>query len=144
MSSHVAAEVRRLVAQRAQYCCEYCLVHQDDAVTGHQVDHVIAEKHGGPTSADNLALSCTVCNLRKASDLSSIDPETGHIVPLFNPRMQSWNEHFRIVGLQIVGTTASGRTTVEFLKLNTYERMAERRELLIAGRFPIAPVDTVP
>jgi 5-methylcytosine-specific restriction endonuclease McrA len=42
-------------------------------LTKHQVDHVIAEKHGGQTALDNLALSCTVRNRQKGSDISSID-----------------------------------------------------------------------
>jgi hypothetical protein len=124
------------VIARAGNRCEYCLIHQDEVVSTHQVDHVIADKHGGQTVADNLALSCMTCNLRKASDISSIDPETGAVVPLFNPRTQSWDDHFRIDGLRISGLTAEGRTTVKFLQLNSYERLAERIELASAGRFP--------
>jgi len=55
-------------------------------IAPHEVDHVIAEKHGGLTEPDNLALSCTLCNKHKGSDLTSIDPETGDIVPLYHPR----------------------------------------------------------
>lgn len=85
---------------------------------------------------ENLALSCMTCNLRKASDISSIDPSSGAVVPLFNPRKQAWEKHFDINGIRIDGLTAEGRTTVEFLLLNSYERMAERSELVAAGRFP--------
>jgi hypothetical protein len=55
---------------------------------------------------------------------------------LFNPRTQAWSNHFKFDGAWIVGTTPEGRTTVEFLRLNTYERIAERRELIHAKRFP--------
>lgn len=134
MSSRPSARLRRRVVERAGNRCEYCLIHQEDSVATHQVDHVIAEKHGGRTVADNLALSCMLCNLRKASDLTSIDPATGDIVTLFNPRTQAWNDHFRIADVRLEGVTAVGRTTVEFLQLNSYERTAERRELLAAGR----------
>src|SRR5688572_21448400 len=126
MSTRPSVPLRRQVVERAQNRCEYCLIHQDDAVAAHQIDHVLAEKHGGLTTLENLAVSCMVCNLRKASDLSSVDPATGAIVTLFNPRTQIWSEHFRIEGLRIVGFTPEGRTTVQFLQLNSYERTSER------------------
>jgi 5-methylcytosine-specific restriction endonuclease McrA len=88
MTTRPTAEIRRQVVERAGNCCEYCLLHQDLAASTHQVDHVIAEKHGGQTSLDNLALSCMVCNRRKGSDIGSLDPTTGVLVPLFNPRTQ--------------------------------------------------------
>ncbi|MCZ6795360.1 MAG: HNH endonuclease signature motif containing protein [Planctomycetota bacterium] len=72
--------MRRRVVDRAGNRCEYCLLDQEFAASTHQVDQVIAEKHGGETTLDNLALSCTVCNRRKGSDVSSIDPETGDVV----------------------------------------------------------------
>ncbi|WP_414621625.1 HNH endonuclease [Calothrix sp. CCY 0018] len=56
----------------------------------------MAEKHGGLTEAENLALACTLCNKHKGSDLTSIDPETGDIVPLYHPRKDQWREHFKI------------------------------------------------
>lgn len=136
MSSRPSAQLRRQVIERAGNRCEYCLIHQDDAVATHQSDHVIAEKHGGPTASENLALSCILCNLRKGSDLSSVDPVSGAVVPLFNPRTQIWSKHFRIDDVRIVGQTPEGRTTVELLQLNSYERLSERRELNESGRFP--------
>ena len=60
----------------------------------HQTDHIIAEKHGDATLADNLALCCILCNKHKGSDLASLDPLTGEITPLFHPRSQNWLEHF--------------------------------------------------
>ncbi len=131
-----SAELRRQAIDRAGKRCEYCLIHQDDAVASHQIDHVIAVKHGGATTSENLALSCVLCNLRKGSDLSSVDPVSGAVVPLFNPRTQIWFEHFRIENVTFVGLTPEGRTTVALLQLNSYERMSERRELLRTGRYP--------
>ncbi|MGE0756760.1 MAG: HNH endonuclease [Pirellulaceae bacterium] len=57
MSSRPSAELRRQVVERACNRCEYCLIHQDDGVAAHQIDHVMAEKHGGETTLANLALS---------------------------------------------------------------------------------------
>jgi hypothetical protein len=125
------------VVQRAGNRCEYCLVHQDDAAAGHQVDHVIAEKHGGETTLDNLALSCLFCNRRKASDIAALDPETGTLSRLFHPRQQQWTEHFRVDQSRIIGLTPEGRATVKFLQLNSPERVLEREEWIEAGRFVV-------
>jgi hypothetical protein len=99
--------------------------------------HILAEKHGGKTTTDNLALSCTLCNRRKGSDISSVDPETGEVVPLFNPRTQRWSDHFRVEGVRFVGRTPEGRTTVEFLRMNSFERLVERDVMIRAGVFPL-------
>jgi HNH endonuclease len=136
MTTRPTAGLRRQVVERAGNCCEYCLLHQELAASTHQVDHVIAEKHGGQTVLDNLALSCMVCNRRKGSDISSIDPETGNLVSLFNPRTQQWPDHFELDGVHIVGLTDVGRTTVVFLQLNAFERLMERDALIRAGRYP--------
>jgi 5-methylcytosine-specific restriction endonuclease McrA len=96
MSSYVSAELRRLVAERAGSACEYCLIHQRDTYFGCHVDHIIAEKHGGLTELDNLALACAVCNRAKGTDIASLIPGTDRLVRLFNPRVDRWDDHFRI------------------------------------------------
>jgi hypothetical protein len=136
MTTRPTAELRRRVVERAGNCCEYCLLSQDLVASSHQVDHVIAEKHGGETAFDNLALSCTVCNRRKGSDIGSVDPATGDLVPLFNARTQPWSDHFRLDGAHIVGLTDVGRTTVAFLQLNAFDRLMERDALIRADRYP--------
>jgi len=136
MTTRPTAELRRQVVERAGHCCEYCLLPPELAASTHQVDHVIDEKHGGQTIIENLALSYTVCNRRKGSDLSSLDPMTGTLVPLFNPRTQLWPTHFRLEGAHILGMTIAGRTTVAFLRLNAVERLMERTAFLRAGRYP--------
>ena len=138
MSSPIGGELRRQVVERARDCCEYCRLHQNLVASAHQVDHIIAEKHGGPTILENLALSCMTCNLRKSSDISSLDPETGKLMPLFNPRFQPWSEHFALDGPRLMGLTAIGRTTVEFLQLNSFERLVEREAFMRAGADPPA------
>jgi hypothetical protein len=42
--------LRRRVRERAADRCEYCLLAQDDAYFAHKPDHIVAEKHGGPTA----------------------------------------------------------------------------------------------
>lgn len=120
--------MRREVVRRAGNRCEYCLLHQEDAASRHQVDHVISEKHAGETALKNLALSCLTCNRRKSSDIGAHDPETGQLVRLFNPRLQLWSDHFRTDHSLILGLTPEGRATVEFLQFNSPERLLERDE----------------
>lgn len=78
--TYISAALRRLVEERANYRCEYCLLPASVAFFPHEVDHVIAEKHGGATDADNLALACWRCNRHKGSDLGSFDPQTKALV----------------------------------------------------------------
>jgi len=130
MTTRPPIELRQQVIARAENRCEYCRLHQDLAASAHQVDHIIAEKHGGATTAANLALPCTTCNRRKGSDIGAIDPETQELVRLYNPRAQRWDDHFRMEDANIFGRTPEGRATVELLRLNSYERIAEREELL--------------
>jgi 5-methylcytosine-specific restriction endonuclease McrA len=79
-------------------CCEYCFTPEIASFAAHEVDPIVAQKHGGLTQEDNLALSCTLCNKHKGTDLASIDPNTGEITPLYHPRRDRWFEHFCLVG----------------------------------------------
>jgi 5-methylcytosine-specific restriction endonuclease McrA len=55
----------RLVWRRAQGRCEYCLLPQEFSTVTFEIDHIISQKHGGLTTAANLALSCFFCNSYK-------------------------------------------------------------------------------
>ena len=128
--TYIPAALRRQVEERADFRCEYCLLPADVAFFPHEVDHVIAEKHGGATEAENLALACWRCNRHKGTDLGSFDPQTGTFNFLFNPRTQSWSEHFKIKKLMLIGLTPKGRTTASLLQLSSDDRVAERQRLL--------------
>ncbi len=132
----VPERVRRQVQERAQGRCEYCLIHEADMYYPHEADHVIAEKHGGPTSLDNLAWACFYCNRFKGSDLASVDPTSRKVVFLFHPREQRWKRHFRLNGARIEGITTSGRATVALLHFNDAERVAFRLRLIELGHYP--------
>jgi hypothetical protein len=127
--SYIPAALRRLVEERAKHECEYCLLPAKVAFFSHEIDHIIAEKHGGETNADNLALTCWRCNRYKGSDLGSFDPETGNFSFLFNPRKQKWKANFIFSEVVIIGLTPEGRTTIKLLQMNSEERLAERRKL---------------
>lgn len=139
----IPAALRALVRERAEFICEYCLIHEEDAgyrlrVRASHVDHVIARKHGGATHADNLALACALCNLRKGEGIASIVPETGDLVRLFNPRRDRWSDHFRLDldGITIGSLTPIGEATCRILGLNDSTRLLERHVLREVGRYP--------
>jgi len=79
--------LRKIIGERANNCCEYCLIRQEVSLYSHEVDHIIPEKHRGKTDADNLCLSCMECNRHKGSDFASFDPNTDEVTLLFNPRI---------------------------------------------------------
>ena len=134
--THVPVELRRLVRARAAGCCEYCRVDEALGFALHEIDHVVSEKHGGQTTVENLALSCTLCNRRKGADLSSVDPEAGAIVPLFHPRKDRWPDHFRFDGTRIVPLTPTGRATARLLGFNSDARLSERAASHVARQTP--------
>ena len=125
----IAAELRELVRLRAASCCEYCRISERFTLSEHEIDHIIAVKHGGETVDGNLALCCAVCNRFKGSDIASIDPETGQVLPLFNPRIDRWDDHYRFRGGEILALTAKGRVTVRLLRINRAARIRERQLL---------------
>lgn len=123
--------------QRANNQCEYCLFPQKASLFSFEMEHIIAEKHGGKTSADNLALACPYCNRAKGTDLGSIDPLSGKLTPFFNPRTQAWQEDFQIGNnAEIVPLTPEGRVTTKILQFNEPERMLERQKLLMFEQYP--------
>jgi len=125
--------LRQQVWDRAGGACEYCRVPQELDRLPFQVDHIVAQKHHGPTAADNLALSCYSCNAYKGPNIAGIDPKTGSTTTLFHPRQHTWNEHFKWNGPELLGRTPVGRTTLDVLKMNLSERIEYRRLLHSAG-----------
>lgn len=103
--THIPTQSRREIIERAGLRCEYCLLPTEIGFFPHEIDHVIAEKHGGKTELDNLAYACWRCNRHKGSDLGSFDRETNSFSLLFNPRTHVWREHFQLNGDKIVGLT---------------------------------------
>ena len=101
------------------------------------IDHIIASQHLGPTTLENLALSCPFCNRHKGSNRVGVDPVSKAYVPLFNPRVDEWNEHFQFHGDQIVGISAPGRATVHVLAMNHPVQLIVRHALLREGLLPV-------
>jgi hypothetical protein len=129
-------KLRDAVWQRAVSRCEYCQMPQQFTDPTHELDHVIAEKHRGPTILDNLALACFHCNNHKGPNIAGADPETGHVTRLYHPRQDRWSDHFAWSGAILVGLTAIGRATVAVLEINLRHRVVHREALLEEGVFP--------
>jgi HNH endonuclease len=137
--SRIPAALRRTVRERAGNVCEYCGLPDGMDIVPHEVDHVIAVKHGGQTDAENLAIACYLCNKHKGTDLASIDPESGAVALIYSPRRDVWTDHFSVEGARIVGRSPSGRATARLLQLNREERLAERMALERAGLLSLPP-----
>jgi hypothetical protein len=123
------------VVDRADGRCEYCHFPAAAAELPFHVDHIIAEKHHGPTISANLAWACFSCNLRKGPNIAGVDPFTGDLTRLFHPRSDVWKEHFVWEGALLRGTTPIGRTTIEVLNINDPDSIAVRQALQDEGIF---------
>ncbi len=130
-----SAALRHTVADRAHHCCEYCGISEDATLVPHEPDHVIGEQHGGATALANLAYACFRCNRYKGPNIATRDPQTGTLVPLFNPRTERWAVHFQLDGAVIVPLMQVGRGTVLLLRVNDEQRLLLRAELLRQGRY---------
>jgi hypothetical protein len=133
MSEYISAALRRLVAERARHCCEYCGVPDTATFIPHEPDHIIAIQHGGTTTLENLAHACFECNRFKGPNLASRDPMTSAVTPLYHLREQRWTDHFRWQDATIEPLTATGRATVFLLRLNLEDRTRFRASLLSPG-----------
>ena len=60
----------RRVRAAASGRCEYCHVPEARDPLPFQIDHIIAEQHGGPTVFENLAWSCLHCNKHKGLNIA--------------------------------------------------------------------------
>lgn len=59
-------------------------------------------------------------------NLSSIDPDTQAIVPLFHPRVDQWEDYIERREGQVCGKTPAGRATVRLLNRNALRRVELR------------------
>lgn len=132
----IPVSLRRFVTERAGDRCEYCSLSQAGQAATFHIDHIIPVVAKGATVAENLALACVSCSLRKSAKQTARDPETGETVTIFHPRQQIWEEHFRWSGVQLLGLTVTGRATIHTLSLNRAIMQAIRAEEELLGRHP--------
>lgn len=128
------ASVRDTVRKRANGYCEYCRMPElATPFVPFHVEHIIAKQHYVDNTLSNLALACDRCNAYKGPNLASVDPTTGEIVNLFNPRYDEWNEHFQLVDATVRGLTPKGSASVHLLQMNARPRIQLRDEWISSG-----------
>lgn len=127
--SYIPKALREKVAMQAKHRCGYCLTAEAIVGTPMEIDHIIPESLGGLTEEDNLWLACSLCNAHKGNRIAELDPTTGEMTRLFDPRHQIWSEHFTwsTEGERIIGLTAVGRATIVVLNLNRPALVVARR-----------------
>jgi hypothetical protein len=123
------------IAKRAGYVCEYCRLPDSFAAYPHQQDHIISRHLEGGTTLENLAFACVDCNRYKGPAVAALD-SSDKAQPLFNPRRQSWKDHFRLHGAVIEPISPIGEATVRALKMNLARRVQERAVLQRSGCYP--------
>ena len=138
MSPRISKPLRQRVNEQAKHRCGYCL--SSEAIVGApmELDHIIPQSLGGLDEENNLWLACPLCNQHKADRIAALDPKTGTIMRLFNPRYENWNEHFAWSqdGERVIGKTSTGRATVSALNLNRPSLVAARRAWVQVGWHP--------
>jgi hypothetical protein len=136
--THIPIKLRQRIAEQAKHRCGYC--YMQEAVVGSpmEIDHIVPEALGGVTVEGNLWLACSFCNSSKGVRVAALDPVTGEMVALFNPRTQSWPDHFVWAGdgTMIAGRTPTGRATVVALRLNRMPLVRAREMWVKAGWHP--------
>jgi 5-methylcytosine-specific restriction endonuclease McrA len=131
----ISVSDRKAVRQRANNRCEYCQLPDEIGKFAHHIDHIIPLKHNGSSNLSNLAYACFDCNVFKGVSLAGYDTETGQLTPLYNPRTQTWDDHFTFKSAVIEGSTSFGRVTVFTLQINHPDRVEMRQNLMNAGRW---------
>jgi len=136
--STVSQVIRERVASQARFRCGYCLTQEQVSGVPLTIEHLMPRAKGGNDTEENLWTACRLCNETKGILTDAPEPETGEVVPLFNPRQQSWADHFvwSENGTQIIGTTSVGRATVLALALNTEFRVRARALWVEVGWHP--------
>ncbi|MCB9317122.1 MAG: HNH endonuclease [Lewinellaceae bacterium] len=136
MSIKIPDSLRREIASRAAFCCEYCRLPEQAAFFSFHVDHIISLRHGGKTEPGNLAFACPICNRNKGTDLGTLSGNPPKLTRFFNPRIDHWSDHFYIEQTgEIISKTEVGEATLTFLDFNYPDAVIERKKLLLSGIF---------
>jgi hypothetical protein len=144
MTSHYISEaLRQRVLEQAGNRCGYCLSAQQYMMGQLEIEHIRPKSLGGDDSEDNLWLACRLCNGYKGSQIEALDPESGQVITLYNPRFQLWSQHFKWSesGTHIVGKNPRGRATILALQLNNPVAVTVRQNWVSAGWHPPMQTD---
>ena len=139
--SDIPDDLRELVTRRAGNRCEYCHVPAEGQISWFPIDHIRPKSANGATESSNLAFACPRCNASKWAFVDGVDPSTGEIASLYDPRSQVWDKHFQWSAknpLELEGKTAIGRATISRLKINDTGPLMIRRLLHELGIFKLS------
>ncbi len=136
--SAISSEIKRKIRQAARNRCGYCLTPQEIISMPFEIEHIRPIADGGSDDEENLWLACRNCNGFKHAKTKAIDPITKEEISLFNPRTQSWFEHFEFSEdkTEIIGKTSCGRATVIALRLNFEQAINARKLWASVGWYP--------
>jgi HNH endonuclease len=134
----ISKVLKQQVNDRARGCCEYCRSQRQFSPSGFEIEHTTPLSRGGSDTWENLALACGDCNSHKYNKVEAIDPASGQVVPLFNPRQMAWDDHFLWSDdtLEMLPLTAIGRATIAVLQTNRASVVNLRRVLRLQGLHP--------
>ena len=138
MRKYISVKIRRAVEERADYCCEYCRLSDSYSPSTFHLEHIISLARGGDDTLENLAYACSGCNEFKVAKITATDPATGQQIPLFHPRKDQWNKHFKWddEALHIIGISLKGKLTIQALNMNRQGLINLRQVLKNAGLHP--------
>lgn len=119
-SKYISKATQKELEKLAKGCCEYCKLLQKYAFPKFSNEHIIPSKLNGSNDLSNLAKACPGCNGSKHTAITALDPITNKLVPLFHPRKENWEDHFKWSEnyLTMIGLTPTGRATIIRLKTN--------------------------
>jgi len=125
-----------LIAERANFKCEYCRIPDLGAGISFHIDHILASKHGGMTTLENLAYCCPECNIFKGTDFATFLFGNEKSIRFFNPRKDEWEEHFENVDGLIQFKSEIGQATINIFQINNFSRIFIRQQLIELGLYP--------
>jgi HNH endonuclease len=138
MSSYISVRLQRQIRSQFRDCCAYCQTSESLLALTFEFEHIMPTSAGGETQLENLCLACPSCNRFKASRQMGMDSVTGETVRLFHPQLDDWGSHFRWSedATEIVALTATGRVTIELLRMNRPMLIDARAMWVEVGRHP--------
>jgi hypothetical protein len=136
--AYISPATKKLVFERANRHCEYCKCPSDFSTEPFSIEHIIPKSKNGTDDLDNLALACIGCNVYKSDKINFIDTITQEFFPLYNPRINIWDDHFIWDDFftTIIGKTVIGRVSIEAIRLNRRQLKNLRRALIAIGEHP--------
>ena len=141
MTGRPGQRLRQFVRNRASGLCEYCHAPDWVCLSTFEVEHCVPRSAGGSDDVENLAYACPPCNRFKSDRVDVPSPDRDGRVPLFNPRLERWDDHFRWLGHTLEGLTDVGRATVVALRLNRAKLLRLRP---VWQEIPPQPLDDPP